>query len=322
MNDKVSVVIPVHNTGRAAVKLVLTISKGNYKNLELILVDDGSTDESKDLMKEFVRQYKLKFKGKKMPDVKLIAKENGGVSSARNIGIERATGKYICFTDSDDKVDKDFYKKMLEAIKKYDGYKSRDLKNAIAVSGVRYSRLGTKHVKNIYCKDFRGRQPDETFKEYILRSIYTDGRLYAVTNKIYRADIIKHFGIRFDETMTFAEDLKFNLEYLACANRVHFSRVEFVLEPLYHYNYGTPTSVVGDSSLSWGNWLKSYKDVERFAGKKRNKKADKALKKIFLRWKVSHALAVARSKQTFGHKIQHIGLPKLLLAELIIKFRR
>ena len=322
MNDKISVVIPVHNTGRAAVKLVLAISKGTYKNLELILIDDGSTDESKDLMKEFVRQYKLKFKGKKVPDVKLIAKENGGVSSARNIGIECATGKYLCFTDSDDKVDKDFYKKMIEAIKKYDGYNSKDLKNALAVSGVHYSRLGTKHVKDIYCKDFRGRQPDETFKEYVLRSIYTDGRLYAVTNKIYRTDIIKHFGIFFDETMSFAEDVKFNLEYLACANRVHCSRIEFVLEPLYHYNYGTPTSVVGDSSLSWGNWLKSYKDVEKFAGKKHSKKTDKALKKIFLRWKVSHALAVARSKQTFGHKVQHIGLPKLLIAELIIKFRR
>lgn len=322
LDNKVSVVIPVHNTGREAVKLVLAISKGSYKNLEVILVDDGSTDESKDLIKEFVRQYKLKFRGKKVPDIKLVAKENGGVSSARNVGIEHATGKLICFTDSDDKIDKDFYKKMVEAITKYDSYKSRDLKCALAVSGVRYNRIGTKHKKDIYCKDFKLRQPDETFRDYVLRSMYTDGRLYAVTNKIYRADIIKHFKISFDESMTFAEDVKFNLDYLACANRVHFSRIEFILEPLYHYNFGTPTSLVGDSSLSWGNWLKSYKDVEKFAGKKKTKKTEKYLHRIFYRWKVSHALAVARSKQTFGHKIQHVGLPKLLLAELIIKFRR
>ena len=152
--------------------------------------------------------------------------------------------------------------------------------------------------------------------------MYTDGRLYAVSNKLFRADIIKYFNIRFDESMSFAEDTKFTLEYLSAANRVHFSRIEFILEPLYHYNFGTPTSIVGDSSLSWGNWLKSYKDVEKFAGKKRSKRTEKYLNKIYIRWKISHALAVARSKQSFGHKVQHIGLFKLIIAEIIIKFRR
>ena len=322
LEDKVSVIIPVYNTGQAAVKLVMQIAKGSYKNLELILVDDGSSDGSDKLIKEFIRQYKLKFKGKKVPDVKLLLKENGGVSTARNLGLEHATGKYIAFTDSDDSVDKDFYKKMVEAIRKYEDLKSRELRVALAVSGVHYVRLGTKHEKDIYCNEFKGRQPDESFKDYVLRSMYTDGRLYAVSNKLFRADIIKHFNIRFDESMTFAEDTKFALEYLTAANRVQYSRIEFVLEPLYHYNFGTPTSIVGDSSLSWGNWLKSYKDVEKFAGKKKSKKTEEYLNRIFLRWKVSHALAVARSNQSFGHKVQHIGFFKLILAELIVKFRR
>ena len=322
MDDKISVIVPVYNTGSKAVKLVMQIVKGSYKNLEILLIDDGSTDGSTELMKEFVRQYKLKFKGKKVPDVKLCKKSNGGVSSARNYGLENATGKFIAFTDSDDAVDKNFYKKMFEAIKKYDGYKSRDLKIALAVSGVHYKRLGTKHEKDIYCKEIKGRTPDETFKEFVLRTMYTDGRLYAVSNKLFRADIIKHFKLSFDESMSFAEDTKFTLEYLSACSRVHYSQIEFVLEPLYHYNFGTPTSIVGDSSLSWGNWLKSYKDLEKFAGKKRSKRAEKYLHRIFMRWKVSHALAVARSNQSFGHKVQHVGFFKLILAELIIKFRR
>lgn len=322
MDDKISVIVPVYNTGSKAVKLVMQIAKGSYKNLEILLIDDGSTDGSTELMKEFVRQYKLKFKGKKVPDVKLFKKSNGGVSSARNYGLENATGKFIAFTDSDDAVDKNFYKKMFEAIKKYDGYKSRDLKIALAVSGVHYKRLGTKHEKDIYCKEIKGRTPDETFKEFVLRTMYTDGRLYAVSNKLFRADIIKHFKLSFDESMSFAEDTKFTLEYLSACSRVHYSQIEFVLEPLYHYNFGTPTSIVGDSSLSWGNWLKSYKDLEKFAGKKRSKRAEKYLHRIFMRWKVSHALAVARSNQSFGHKVQHVGFFKLILAELIIKFRR
>ena len=322
MEDKVSVIVPIFNTGKEAMKLVLSIMKGNYKALEIILVDDGSTDDSTVLVKEFVRQYKLKFKGKNVPALKFFTKENGGASTARNLGLEHATGKYVTFTDSDDSVDKNFYKKMVEAIKKYEEYNSRDLKVALAVSGVHYKRLNTKHEKDIYCNEIKGCEPDETFKEYVLRVMYTDGRLYAVSNKLFRLDIIKHFNIRFDESMSFAEDTKFTLEYLNAANRVHYSRIEYVLEPLYHYNFGTPTSIVGDSSLSWGNWLKSYNDFEKFIGKKRSKRAEKYLHRIFLRWKVSHSLAVARSNQSFGHKVQHVSIAKLIPAEIIVKFRR
>lgn len=322
MEDKVSVIMPVYNTGKEAVKLILSIAKGNYKNLEIVVVDDGSTDDSYVFLKEFVRQYKLKFHGKKVPSIKLLQKENGGASTARNFGLNYVTGKYIAFTDSDDNVDKDFYKKMVEAIKKYENLKSRDLGVALAVSGVRYKRLNTKHEKDIYCNEAKGRTPDETFKEYVLRMMYTDGRLYAVSNKLFRADIINHFNIRFDETMSFAEDTKFTLEYLAASERVHLTRIEYVLEPLYHYNFGTPTSIVGNSSLSWGNWQKSFGDVLKFAGRKQSKNTKKYLKRIFYRWKVSHALAVARSNQSFGHKAQHVNIFKLIPAEIIIKFRR
>ena len=141
--------MPVYNTGKEAVKLILSITKGKNSNLEIIIVDDGSVDDSYVFLKEFVRQYKLKFRGKKVPDLKKKKKDNGGVSTARNLGLEKATGKYIAFTDSDDSVDKSFYRKMTEAIKKYEDLKSRDLKVALAVSGVHYKRLNTKHEKDI-----------------------------------------------------------------------------------------------------------------------------------------------------------------------------
>lgn len=322
MHDKISVIIPVYNTGKSAIKLILKITKSTYKKLELIVVDDGSTDDSLLLLKEFARQYKIKFKGKTVPEIRIFTKSNNGVSSARNLGISKATGKYISFVDSDDSIDEKFYEKMYKEITRYENLKSRDLKSALAVSGVHYTRINTKHAKNIYLNKVKGRMPDETFKDFILRLMYTDGRLYAVTNKLFRADIIKHFEVTFDESMTFAEDTKFVLNYLNFANRVHYTRIEFILEPLYFYNYGTPTSIVGDSSLSWGNWLKSYRDFEKFAGNKPTKLTKKYLKKIFMRWKVSHALAVARSKQSFGHKCQHVSFFKLVPAEIIVKFRR
>ena len=322
MSDTTSIIMPVYNTGKEAMKLVLSILKGGYIALEIILVDDGSTDDSVALLQEFVRQYKLKFKGKKVPSLKLITKENGGVSTARNLGLKYATGKYVAFTDSDDTVDQEFYKKMVDAInvKKIDDVKNE--KAALAVSGVHYTRLNTKHEKDIYCNNVKGREKDETFKEYVLRMMYTDGRLYAVSNKLFRMDIIKHFNLKFDESMSFAEDTKFTLEYLSAADRVGYRHIEYVLEPLYHYNFGTPTSIVGDSSLSWGNWLKSFRDIERFIGRKHSKRAEKYLRRIFLRWKISHSLAVARSNQSFGHKAQHVSAIKLIPAEIVVRFRR
>ena len=118
MDAKISVIIPVFNTGKSAVRLILEIAKSSYKNLELLVIDDGSTDGSNKLLKEFTRQYKIKFKNKNVPELRFFEKENGGVSSARNFGLDRATGKFIAFTDSDDSVDKDFYKKMLTALTK------------------------------------------------------------------------------------------------------------------------------------------------------------------------------------------------------------
>lgn len=346
MSPKVSVIIPVFNTGKDAVKLVMKIKNGTYKNLEIILVDDGSTDESTKLLEEFVREYKLKYKGKKVPSLRLIEKENGGAASARNAGLEKATGKYISFIDSDDSVDKTFYEKMVNAITKEDfSEKNEDQKEkresrrselnkeankvveikkgiALAVSAVHYNRIANGREKDIYTNPIKEQLPEETFKDFILRLFFTDGRLYASTNKLYRADIIKHFDLHFDESRTFAEDTKFVLDYLSAANRVHLTQINFVYEPLYFYNFGTETSVVKNSSLSWGNWRKSYGDVEKFAGRKKSKQTEKYLDRIYFRFKVAHALAVARSTQTFEHKLQHVGLFKLILAEIVVKFRR
>ena len=320
MDDKISIISPVYNTGKEAIKLILKILKSDYKNLEIILVDDGSTDDSAILLKELTRQYKLRSKSE--ATLKFYSKENGGASSARNFGIEKATGKYIAFTDSDDSIKKDFYKKLLSAIKKYEGLICSGIKVSMAVSGVHYKRVGKRKETDLYLDEVKGRTEEEGFEDYILRLMYMDGRLYAVNNKLFRTDIIKHFNIRFDETMMFAEDTKFVLNYLKVANKVLYSRIEFVTEPLYEYNYGTNTSTVGNTSLSWGNWQRSFADVEEFAGRRPSKLRKKYMKKIYLRWKVSHALAVARSNQTFGHKCQHVSIAKLIPAEIIVKFRR
>ena len=102
----ISVIIPIYNTGEKAVRLLNRLVRDSYDNLELICVNDGSTDDSILLLKEFCRQYKLSEKKTKTRQKKiiLISQENAGPAAARNIALEKATGKYVAFIDSDDAV--------------------------------------------------------------------------------------------------------------------------------------------------------------------------------------------------------------------------
>lgn len=96
MNELISVVIPIYNVENYIDKCIETVIKQTYKNIEIILVDDGSTDNS---------GYKCEEWKKKDNRIVVLHKENGGLSSARNAGIDVAKGKYISFIDSDDYVD-------------------------------------------------------------------------------------------------------------------------------------------------------------------------------------------------------------------------
>lgn len=98
MEEKISVIIPVYQVEVFLKKCVDSVLEQTYRNIEIILVDDGSKDKCPQICDEYVRKDKR---------VKVIHKENGGLSDARNIGIENATGKYLFFIDSDDWVDKD-----------------------------------------------------------------------------------------------------------------------------------------------------------------------------------------------------------------------
>lgn len=109
MNEKVSIIIPIYNTENYLKECLDTVINQTYKNLEIILINDGSTDKSLDICKEYKRKDKR---------IILIDKENTGVSNTRNIGIEAATGSYITFVDADDIVELDAIETMVNCISK------------------------------------------------------------------------------------------------------------------------------------------------------------------------------------------------------------
>ena len=94
-NDKLSIVVPIYNVEKYLRKCINSLINQTYKSIEIILVDDGSSDSSGNIADEYAE---------KDSKIKVIHKTNGGVSSARNSGIEAAKGDYICFTNGDDHI--------------------------------------------------------------------------------------------------------------------------------------------------------------------------------------------------------------------------
>lgn len=107
MNPKISIIVPIYNVEKYLQKCVDSILCQTYKNLEIILVNDGSPDNCPAICDEYAKKDKR---------IKVIHKQNGGVSSARNAGLDVATGKYVQFVDSDDWVEPEYSKTMINLI--------------------------------------------------------------------------------------------------------------------------------------------------------------------------------------------------------------
>src|SRR5574344_665174 len=96
---KVSIIVPIYNREKDLMKCYKSLINQTYKNLEIIFVDDGSTDNTLNILKS-------------LPNITVLTKENGGPASARRYGLKESTGEYISFVDSDDKLEKHFIERM------------------------------------------------------------------------------------------------------------------------------------------------------------------------------------------------------------------
>ena len=107
MQERISVIVPVYNVEKYISKCLDSILNQTYKNIEIIIVNDGSTDKSGLICDEYAKKY---------DNIKVFHKKNGGVSSARNLGIDNSSGKYIAFVDPDDYIDENMYKILHEKL--------------------------------------------------------------------------------------------------------------------------------------------------------------------------------------------------------------
>ena len=211
----ISVVVPVYNASNTIERCVDSIISNSYNNLEVILVEDCSVDDSLD---------KCKFLSEKYPNVRYIHNEvNRGVSYTRNRGIYEATGKYTMFVDSDDWIDSDYYNSFAEVITNYPndmavcGYVNHDEKYNGRTDNVVWGKLSSNET--VCLKDE-------------LKKIYDKTLLQQLWNKIFVTKIIKDNNLRFDESISIGEDLRFILDYVKVSE---IKYAVFINKPLYHY---------------------------------------------------------------------------------------
>ena len=164
-NPLISVIIPVYNSEKYLERALDSVLNQTYKDLEIIVVDDGSTDGSG----KIIAKYQ-----KKDPRIISIRQKNSGQAAARNAGIRLAKGEFLAFLDGDDAYDKDFILKLLN------GFDDDDID--IAVSGMLYCRVKEKTKKPVYVKKIRNRLPGESIKTYLVYLLSVDGAMYAVIN--------------------------------------------------------------------------------------------------------------------------------------------
>ncbi len=303
----VSIIIPVYNTGENCLKLLERLLNSTYTNIEIICIDDGSKDNSYNAIKKFAKNYN---------NIIVRKQKNSGPSAARNAGIKLAKGEFISFIDSDDYVRQDFIEKL---IKSYD-----DKSVIIASSGIQYNRLIKGKVFNNFVKPVRKRRKHENVADYILYLMRVDGRMYSAVTKLFKREIIVKNNLHFDEKADFAEDTRFVLDYIAAAILQHKkdAKIAFVYNPLYIYNYGTETSTVAKSSLKWENWQNSYIYLKQWSKKNGGHRAPYRRYIIKLRWRVSHALAVARANISHKEKRRYINGVELFFANILVRFRK
>ena len=301
-----SVIIPVFNTGKSCLRLIKSLESSTYKHIQIICIDDGSSDDSFNILKKY-------SKGKE--NIVIKRQDNAGPSAARNKGIKYACGKWVCFIDSDDLIDTHFLEKLVISSNK---------NTLISCTALQYNRISQNTSSANFMKHIRERKTNESIKEYVAYSMTQDGRLHGVINKLFRRDIILENNIRFNEKMDFAEDTKFVLDYIDAAIKYYPKncKIKTIYEPLYIYNFGTETSTVSKSSLPWENWQTIFNYLDEWS--KDNKTATMRIRLalIWCRWRFSHALTIARSNMPYIEKRKYINRFELLIANVLMFIRK
>lgn len=205
MKRLISVVIPVYNAEKYIERCLNSILGQTHGNLEIIIIDDGSTDNSPEICDKYATSDER---------IKVIHKYNEGVSTARNMGLSLAKGDYISFVDSDDWLESDAYELLMDCIAKH------ETDSVIFEYFVDYENGKSRHKNH---KNIEGPMNDQKAVETTISPISR-----FVVAKIFSKSLVEN--IKFEKEIPIGEDTLFSCHALSSAGKVYY-----LAKPLYHY---------------------------------------------------------------------------------------
>lgn len=235
MEIKVTIIIPVHNAERYIDNCINSVIAQDYPNWELILVDDGSSDHSVEICDNYSNLDKR---------VKVKHQKNGGVSSARNAGLEMASGEWITFVDADDSIKINYLSSFISKINEKVDYISFAFENMNCNSKPEICSLCSNNALNglFESGSFKYMQP---------------------WSKFFKKSIIENLHLRFDTKLNIGEDKLFILQYLIATSECVFDN-----NNLYNYNDGIGLSTKHYSPIiEYDLAFKTHKAIDSLVGK-------------------------------------------------------
>lgn len=234
MKPLVSIIIPVYNSEMYIEECIRSVISQTYKNIEIIIVNDGSIDKSEEIIKNLMNEDNR---------IKYITQENSGPSKSRNNGIDNSNGDYIFFVDSDDTVDNNYIEYMLNEI-------INKKKDIVCCGYTDISKYGT-------CKVDDFKNEDNLNKENFLQ-MACNGTAGVLWSKIFKKDIIINNNIRLNEEIFMCEDLIFVLEYISKCKS--FGVID---DSLYNYNRLNDSSISSKISINYlNNHIRVCKNID------------------------------------------------------------
>lgn len=233
---KISIIVPAYNCEKTLKRCIDSIINQTYKNIEIIIIDDGSTDSTPQLCDEYNSCYDY---------IKVVHSKNSGPSSARNTGISLSTGEYITFVDSDDYISESMYQTMITNIGNAD---------VIMCNFHMFKDDNSFDIDIKQMDHFMGNKSYES--QYIMKKGCFEQDIVGINmvwNKLYKSDIIKNNNILFDKNTTVEEDLLFNIDVFSKCETIYMLN-----DKLYFYLIERKDSIMFNekTNLDWTSMLK------------------------------------------------------------------
>ena len=242
--DLVTVIVPVYNVEKYLRRCLDSIINQTYKNIEIILIDDGSTDSSGKICNDYF-----------LKDSRIIVEHirNGGVSNARNVGIRMAKGEYIIFIDTDDYIKCNYIERLYKKIIEYNS-------DIVISNAIDFTDAGVKKTKKKINKDICFN------KEKILKELFREKYFTSTCwGNIYKTNLVKQ--VMFSRKMKIAEDLKFLFDIFKIS-----SKVTVIPDRLYYYYINDNSTIHSGFNKKWEDEFNYCKNLIKTTNEKSIKK--------------------------------------------------